>query len=85
VADEVWVLLEGEVEFVWHDLRQDYPSCGVWHRITRAEPTLVLAPFGVAFGVRALGGPALLLRLTTHADDDIASEGDQTLPWEEPA
>jgi hypothetical protein len=45
------------------------------------EPTIVLAPFGVAFGARALDSPALLLRLATH--DDHEHEGDQALPWEE--
>ncbi len=82
VADEVWALLEGEAEFAWLDLRPGSPSRGVRHQMSCAEPTLVLAPFGVAFGVRAIGGPALLLRLATHASGDPASEDDRSLPWE---
>ncbi len=80
VADEVWALIEGQVEFRWHDLREDSPTQGEEHRITCSEPTLVLAPFGVAFGFRALEGSALLLRLATHAEG--THDGDQQLPWE---
>jgi hypothetical protein len=82
VADEVWALIEGTVEFAWLDLRPGSPSTGFRHQVTCARPTLVLAPFGVAFGMRALAGPALLLRLATHAESDPASQGDLTLPWE---
>jgi hypothetical protein len=80
VADEVWALLEGQVEFFWHDLRQDSPTHGEEHHTTCENPTLVLAPFGVAFGFRALAGSALLLRLASHAEG--AHDGDQRLPWE---
>lgn len=80
-ADEVWALLEGALEFLWQDLRPDSPSYGRQHRLTATSPTLVLAPFGVAFGLRALDGPALVLRLATHADDDPESSADRELPW----
>lgn len=79
-ADEVWALIEGKVEFRWHDLRSDSPTNGVEHRIVCDTSTLVLAPFGVAFGFRPLGGPALLLRLATHAEG--SHDGDRRLSWE---
>jgi len=80
VADEVWVLIEGRGEFRWHDLRLDSPTHGVEHRLFCENPTQVLAPFGVAFGFRALDGPALLVRVATH--DDGLHGGDRHLPWE---
>jgi len=79
VADEVWALLEGEVEFAWHDLRPDSPSQDHWHHLRTGTPTLILAPFGVAFGCRALEKPALLLRLSTHAEG--THSGDRVIPW----
>lgn len=80
VADEVWALIEGQVEFVWHDLRQDSPTFDRWHCLTCDKPTLVLVPFGVAFGYRALADSASLLRLSTHPDGE--HDGDQELNWE---
>ncbi len=82
VADEVWTLLEGEVEFRWLDLREGSPSRGRrFDHIARA-PTQVLAPFGVGFGVRTLGDSALLLRVCTHADDDPNGGEARALPWD---
>jgi dTDP-4-dehydrorhamnose 3,5-epimerase-like enzyme len=83
VADEVWALIEGRVEFRWHDLRPGSPTQGSQHRLVCSDPTLVLAPFGVAFGFLPLDGPALLLRLATHVDG--LHEGDRDLEWESPA
>jgi dTDP-4-dehydrorhamnose 3,5-epimerase-like enzyme len=80
VADEVWALIEGKVEFTWHDLRQDSPTHDNRHRLRTETPTLVLAPFGVAFGCRALEDTALLIRLSTHAEG--AHSGDREIPWE---
>ncbi len=80
VADDVWALIEGEVEFAWHDLRRDSPSQDHWHHLRSETPTLVLAPFGVAFGCRALENPALLIRLSTHAES--VHSGDREIPWE---
>lgn len=79
VADELWALLEGSVEFVWHDLRAGSPTRDLWHRLVCAQPTLVLAPFGVAFGARGLAERSLLLRLATHAEAD---PDDALIPWE---
>jgi hypothetical protein len=79
VADELWALLEGSVEFVWHDLRAGSPTRDRWHRLVCAQPTLVLAPFGVAFGARGLAERSLLLRLATHAEAD---PDDTMIPWE---
>ena len=80
VADEVWALLEGQVEFAWHDLRQGSPSQGHWHHLHAETPTLVLASLGVAFGCRALEDSAFLIRLSTHAEGEHA--GDREIPWE---
>lgn len=80
-ADEVWALLEGQVEFIWQDLRPGSPSYGREHRFPARTPTLVLAPFGTAFGLRAIDGPALLMRLATHTDDAPEASGDRELPW----
>ena len=80
VADEVWALIEGQVEFVWRDVRSASPTHDHRHRLTCSQPTLVLVPFGVAFGVRSLNSAALLLRLATHVDG--AHQGDRSMPWE---
>lgn len=80
VADEVWALIDGRVEFVWVDLREGSPTRGERDRLRCMEPTLVLAPFGVAFGYQALEAPALLLRLATHADGQHPA--DRFLDWE---
>jgi hypothetical protein len=78
-ADEIWVLTEGRAEFAWRDLRPGSPSEGREDRLTCDVPTLVLAPFGVAFGCRALGGRATLVRFATHPE----AEGEEirVLPW----
>ncbi len=80
VADEVWALMEGSVEFVWHDLRSGSPTRDARLRLTCVQPTLVLAPFGVAFGARGLADRSSLLRLATQAyadPDDAAFLWDQ--------
>ncbi len=82
VVDEVWALLEGAVEAHWHDLRAGSPTRGARHRAELREPTVFLAPFGVAFGVRALEGPVLLARFASHMRDDPESAGDVILEWE---
>ena len=61
-------------------LRQDSPSKGHWHHLHAETPTLVLAPFGVAFGCRALKDPAFLIRLSTHTEGEHS--GDREIPWE---
>jgi dTDP-4-dehydrorhamnose 3,5-epimerase-like enzyme len=80
VADEIWILLEGQAEFAWHDLRPGSPTLARTDRLTCSEPTLVLVPFGVAFGYRPIDGRATFLRLATHAE--TTDEGARTLPWE---
>ncbi len=68
VADEVWALVSGQVEFRWEDLREGSPSRGAQCSLRCDRPTLVLVPFGVAFSVHAHDGPAQLIRLATHED-----------------
>lgn len=80
VADEAWALLEGRVDFLWQDLRTVSPSHGVRFRQRASEPTLVLVPFGVAFGVQVLSAEAKLVRISTHKPGQHA--GDHTLPLE---
>ncbi|MFQ5922704.1 MAG: hypothetical protein ACE5M4_07650 [Anaerolineales bacterium] len=70
VADEVWALVEGSVQFSWRDQRPSSPTRGATHELDCDQPTLVLAPFGVEFEVRAVDGPAHLLRLATHESDE---------------
>ncbi|OGO10719.1 MAG: hypothetical protein A2Z66_01305 [Chloroflexi bacterium RBG_13_66_10] len=82
VVDEAWALLEGAVEAFWHDLRPRSPTSGARYRATLHEPVVLLAPFGVAFGVRALEGPVLLARFATHMRDDPESREDVILEWE---
>lgn len=69
VADELWALVGGRVQFSWNDQRDDSPTRGQNFELDCDQPTLVLAPFGVLFGIRALGGPAELVRLATHEDN----------------
>jgi len=69
-ADEVWALIEGKATFEWEDLRPTSPTSASTARLSTSEPIAVLVPFGVAFRVTAEGGTAVLLRLSTHADDE---------------
>ena len=70
VADEIWASIRGTVEFSWIDKRPASPTSGAKHQVRCEEPTLVLVPFGVSLTVRAVDGPAQLLRLATHEDPD---------------
>jgi dTDP-4-dehydrorhamnose 3,5-epimerase len=79
-ADEIWFLVDGSVEFIWHDLRQDSPTFDQVHKLMCDEPTLVLAPFGVAFGCHALENPASLIRIATY--DEGSHPGDRSFAWE---
>ena len=69
-ADEVWALIEGEASFEWEDRRPSSPTSGGRASLAAREPITVLVPFGVAFHVTAGNGAAVLLRLSTHADDE---------------
>lgn len=71
IADEVWALVDGRVQFSWDDQREHSPTHGQRYELECDRPTLVLAPFGVAFRIRALDGPAALVRLATHEDDPV--------------
>ena len=80
LADEVWVLEEGEAEVFWRDDRRGSPTSGRHHRLLAEAPLLWLVPFGVAFGLRSVR-PCALLRLSTHE-----ANGDQApppSPWPE--
>ena len=70
VADEAWALVEGGVQFRWLDLRSSSPTRDATYQLDCDQPTLVLVPFGVEFTVQAVGGPAQLLRLSTHEIDE---------------
>ncbi len=70
IADEAWALVKGNAQFSWRDLRSSSPTREATYQLDCDQPTLVLAPFGVEFTVRAVGGPAQLLRLSTHEIDD---------------
>lgn len=80
VADEIWILIEGQAELAWHDLRPGSPTFGRTDSLSCSEPTLVLVPFGVAFGYHPINGRATLVRLATHAETE--GEDIRILPWE---
>ncbi len=79
-ADEIWILIEGEVEFIWHDLRQASPTFDRVYKLTCDGPTLVMAPFGVAFGCQALENPVNLIRIATY--EEGSHPGDRCFAWE---
>lgn len=68
MADRVWILQEGAVWAVMHDLRESSPSHGTTHavRLDGRPHALLLIPFGVACAPRAIGGPANLLELASR-------------------
>jgi hypothetical protein len=74
IADEVWTLVEGEIEFNFHDLRSESPSSDSQGQITLTQPTLVLVPFGVAVHLRTDDQPAALLRIASHEDDELQGD-----------
>lgn len=69
-ADEAWALIEGEATFEWEDRRPSSPTAGGTATFAAHEPTTVLVPFGVAFRATAGDAPVILLRLSTHGDDE---------------
>jgi hypothetical protein len=85
VADEAWALLDGAIEAFWQDRRPRSPSRGAHLRQRFERPVLLLAPFGVAFGVRALQNGALLARFATYMRRDPECGEDLALPWEDGA
>lgn len=68
VADEVWALLEGEIELVAVDRRPDSPTRDAELRLHLTDPTLILIPFGVAHGCKAMGRDAWVVRMATHSE-----------------
>jgi dTDP-4-dehydrorhamnose 3,5-epimerase-like enzyme len=79
-VDELWALLEGRCAFSWTDERDDSPTNGVTQVAEVQAPACMLAPFGVAFGIRALEA-ASLLRIATRDDEDDG--GGEPRPWPE--
>jgi mannose-6-phosphate isomerase-like protein (cupin superfamily) len=78
-SDEVWALVEGRARCAWQDLRPDSPTRDQIHRADFTQPTAMLAPFGVAFGVQAVDGPVLLVRLMTESE--AQADEARTLDW----
>ena len=79
VADEVYALLEGQILCAWLDLREGSSSYERYVQSTFRDPTLLLAPFGVALGLQAVDTPAFVLRVATHSQkeqDDL-----RQVPW----
>lgn len=70
IADEAWALVDGSARFRWLDRRPSSPTRDATHELDCDHPILVLVPFGVEFTVRAVDGPAQLLRLSTHEIDE---------------
>ncbi|OGO50310.1 MAG: hypothetical protein A2Z30_06575 [Chloroflexi bacterium RBG_16_64_43] len=74
-ADRIWLLIEGELWAVMHDSREGVPSRGYTQaiRLDGRPHAVLLIPFGVACAPRAIGGgPARLLELASHEDDQGA-------------
>jgi len=69
IADEVWALVRGEVEFDWEDRRENSPTFGRTYQLLARQPMVVLVPFGVAFRIRSLNGEAELVRLASEEDE----------------
>jgi dTDP-4-dehydrorhamnose 3,5-epimerase-like enzyme len=70
VADEIWFLIGGKVRCICRDLRPGSPSEGQEVQLELSTPSRILVPFGVAFGWHATDESALMLRCSTHQDDD---------------
>ncbi len=81
VADDWWALIGGSAELIFKDLREISPTQGETYRLRLHEPTLAFVPFGVAFGVRAVEPPAILIRISTH--EDGTHPGDRILTWDD--
>lgn len=73
VADEVWTMIEGEASFYWHDRRANSPTYDEEFEYSMSSPLMMLVPFGVAFGYRALSPEVSLIRLATHLDHEDQS------------
>jgi len=79
-ADEIWFLIEGQIDAYWLDTRPSSPTLQARDQLRLEDRSLALVPFGVGFGCRSGPGGARLLRLMTDAPDPSQREGD--LSWE---
>lgn len=70
VADEVWAMIQGEASFYWQDMRANSPTYKEEFEYLTSSPLVMLVPFGVAFGYRALSQEVSLIRLATHLDHE---------------
>lgn len=77
IADEVWTMIQGEASFHWQDKRANSPTYQDKFEYLTSSPLMMLVPFGVAFGYRAISQEVTLVRLATHIDND-----DQSYRWE---
>jgi dTDP-4-dehydrorhamnose 3,5-epimerase-like enzyme len=80
VADEIWILTEGEATCLCRDMRSGSPSEGQELKLELSAPARLLIPFGVAFGWQATGSTACMIRCSTHQDDDHPE--DRVIPLE---
>lgn len=79
-ADELWALLAGDCTYVWQDRREGSPTSGAQQQHSTVDPTMVLVPYGCAFGLRSETG-ARLIRMATYAEGEGA--GVIRIPWDE--
>lgn len=68
VADEVWALLDGEVDVDLVDERDNSPTRGGSLHIHLSEPTLVLVPFGVQGRLSSPSLRSWIVRMATHSE-----------------
>ena len=80
-ADEIWIVIRGEIEAHWHDQRPNSPSLGVREERLVDTNSLMLLPFGIAFGCRTGPAECKLLRVMTHDPD--STDDTLSVSWEE--
>lgn len=64
-ADEVWIMISGDMTFELEDLREDSPTFKVVQVGRYRQPVRVLIPFGVKNSIHAKGA-STVVRLATH-------------------
>jgi hypothetical protein len=77
VADEVWALLEGEIELMAIDQRPDSPTRGAALHQRLSAPTFFLLPFGVRLELGSPGRSSWVVRMATHT---LAEDSDSEFP-----
>lgn len=75
-ADELWILIAGEVTFYWRDVRENSPTQEATHDLEASTPVQVLVPFGVRFSVTARRDSSLI-RISTQEDSFAELTGSQ--------